>query len=299
MNYNSVAQQKTVELQQFSTSCKEFHAEMNELRERFFQNLCYKLLNKQAHSSLFKTQDIADYLGCSSRQVGIMLTEFKEAGKLTWKNRGRNGILITMLKGGWELTKKFFKKFAFLAYFRDKGLIPYIDISNTTAVVGKVTKEEMMEIKKEKNEVYSELQSYGFGYFEIKAIVMHVKRHRIGSGALKLALNAYVAYIKNNEPQSKKALFVAILDSEHKTILETEDRERRERKRIEAVRLEESKRIQNIELNNIAIKFLNDSGIFKPRLSDFGGDMSKYTSQLGIWECKLEETKAKLFKQVK
>lgn len=79
---------------------------------------------------LFKSSILADKGQCTTRTVYSFLKQREAAGELKIENKGRNGLLITMLKKGWELSKSF--KFAFLAFFRDKGCIPYIDTINTS-----------------------------------------------------------------------------------------------------------------------------------------------------------------------
>lgn len=78
---------------------------------------------------LFKTEEFAQQANCSTRTVYTFLRERVARDEIKVENKGRNGLLITVLRKGWELCKLF--KFAFLAYFRDKGLIPYINTINT------------------------------------------------------------------------------------------------------------------------------------------------------------------------
>jgi hypothetical protein len=77
----------------------------------------------------FKSSELAQRADCSTRTVYSFLREREAAGEIKVENKGRNGLLITMLKKGWELSQSF--KLKFLAYFRDKGLIPYINTVNT------------------------------------------------------------------------------------------------------------------------------------------------------------------------
>lgn len=92
-------------------------------------HIWYKLLNSSTIGMLFKSSELAKKGECTTRTVYNFLKEREAAGEIKVENKGCNGLLITMLKKGWELSKSF--KIPFLAYFRDKGLIPYINTTNT------------------------------------------------------------------------------------------------------------------------------------------------------------------------
>lgn len=100
------------------------------LQVGLYRHLYYKLLNGGSSEGYFTSKELAGQSGCTERTVYTILQEAQKRGELTVKNKGRYGLLIKVLKKGWELTKLL--KFAFLAYFRDKGLIPYIYTSNTS-----------------------------------------------------------------------------------------------------------------------------------------------------------------------
>jgi DNA-binding MarR family transcriptional regulator len=95
----------------------------SECEQGVLRHLYYKLLNSSVTGMLFKTSDIAEQAKCTNRTVYNVLNKLKEDGHLTSESKGRNGILVVMLKKGWELCKLF--KFAFLAFFRNKNAIPY------------------------------------------------------------------------------------------------------------------------------------------------------------------------------
>jgi len=99
-----------------------------------YEHIYYKLLNKGAVGALFKSDEIAARGGCTTRTAYSFLKERESKGEITIQNKGCDGLLITVLKKGWELSKLF--KTAFLAYFRDKGLIPFIYTSNTSPPSG-------------------------------------------------------------------------------------------------------------------------------------------------------------------
>jgi hypothetical protein len=97
---------------------------------KLYHHFWYKLLNSGLTKGLFKHKEMAQIAGCSERTIYSFLQEGIKNEEISVENKGRNGVMVTMLKKGWELTKSL--KTAFLAYFRDKGLIPYIYTSNTS-----------------------------------------------------------------------------------------------------------------------------------------------------------------------
>ena len=109
-------------------------SDLNDSRRLMYEHIYYKLLNKGAVGALFKSDEIAARGGCTTRTAYSFLKERESKGEITIQNKGCDGLLITVLKKGWELSKLF--KTAFLAYFRDKGLIPFIYTSNTSPPSG-------------------------------------------------------------------------------------------------------------------------------------------------------------------
>lgn len=108
---------------------------LNKKGQGILSHLWYKLLNSSVTGMLFKSSELALQAHCSVRTVYTALRGMVSRGEITVQNKGCDGLLITMLKKGWQLTKSFIKT-AFLAYFRDRGLIPYIYTTPNTSPSG-------------------------------------------------------------------------------------------------------------------------------------------------------------------
>ena len=104
--------------------------DFTESGKKIISHIWYKLLNINATGGLFLTTELAERGNCSGRTVYSFLKDCVSKGFLSVQNKGRNGLLISVLKKGWKLTLMFMKT-AFLAYFRDLGRIPYIYTPNT------------------------------------------------------------------------------------------------------------------------------------------------------------------------
>lgn len=102
--------------------------DVTDIGRKIYEHLYYRLLNGNAIGGLFKYEELAKRADCTPRTVYTFLKDREARGEIKVQNKGRSGLLVTILKKGWELSKLF--KTAFLAFFRHSGRIPYLYICN-------------------------------------------------------------------------------------------------------------------------------------------------------------------------
>lgn len=249
-------------------------------------------------------QTIADELGCSLSTVEHAISKFKKTLDVIVKNGGCTASRIYIP----DWIKQYF------CNLRDncgiKHYIPYIKTKKT--YVCRDAGKEMQDNQKPNTEnkpdegkknAYKELEDYGFRWNHLMAISAHVKMHRIGSEALKEAIDAYGAYVRDNAVSSPVRLFKAILNTKHKEIADFKKREaeyRAEEAKQSAIRAERSRQVheemREQKIRNQAIEILEQKGIHYPKLIDHLGKFPEYKAKKEAYEVEIQKVISKINK---